>query len=112
MVTVEASGSQLTDGTEQTLATIVTPRVLLLVIDLDVMTDAGDIIVLRAKRKVLTGSASAQIYFAATFEGVDGGFPGETVQISIPMPTPFEGIFTIERTAGADRTYEWSVESI
>ena len=112
MVTVEASGSQLTDGTEQTLATITTPRVLLLAIDLDVMTGVADSITIRAKRKVLVGSASGQIYFVTTFTGVDGGFPGETVQISIPMPSPHEGIFTIERVGGVDRTYEFSIESI
>lgn len=107
MPTVEASGTILATGSEQTLGTIVTNRNLLLVVDLTNL-QAGDSVTLKMKRKVLSADAAALIYARQTYSGVQA----DPLAISIPIPSPFQAVFTLQQIAGVNRNFNYSVESI
>lgn len=106
MPTVENTGTVAADGTEQTLATINTNRNLLLVVDLSNM-QAGDTVILKAKRKVTT-AGSVRGYIRRTYSGVQT----DAASISIPLPSPHQAVFTLQQTAGVNRNYDYSVESL
>ncbi len=97
------SGSTLTDGTEQTLATRTSGKTAMLGIDLNVMV-AADILEVRLYTKVLAGSTSRTVW-SATYANVQS----PVNQYSVPIPAVHEWKATIKRTAGADHTYDWSV---
>ncbi len=110
MPTVEASGQQLADGTEQTLATIAANRSLLLRVDVSVLAD-GETVVLRVKERVLVGGADRTI-FADIFDNGNG--TRSQMPVSIPISSPHQAVFTLQQdtTFGAFKTFDWSVESL
>ena len=103
---VEATGTTLADGTEQTLSTINTPRNLTLSLDASVLS-TGDAIRLRAYKKVLSGGALVLFY-----EEIFGGAQSVPGLISTPLPSPHQAAFTLEQLSGTYRSFPWSVESM
>lgn len=104
---VEASGQQTATGggTEDIVSTISVPRVLTFVVDCANMV-AGDTVTLRVKRKTRSGDTVRTVH-KETFTGVQD----DPVQISIPMPSPHQAVFSITQEAGAVKAFPWSVES-
>lgn len=92
--------------TEHTLATITTGKTCVLLVDCLNMV-AGDVLILRAKVKTLTGSTAALAY-QATYAHAQG----EPVKISIPVPALYSVAFTLEQTDGTGRDFPWSVVSL
>jgi hypothetical protein len=107
MPTVENTGTIVANGTEQTLATISLNRNLVAVVNLSNMA-AGDTVIIKAKRKVLAGDANALGYIRQQFDGAQT----DPVAISIPLPSPHQAVFTLQQTAGVNRSYPYSIESI
>ena len=107
-VTIENSGTQTAIiDTEHTLDTDADAKVFVLLVDTKAMV-LGDILELRGKVKVLTGSTLALVYFA-TYAHVQE----EIVKASVPVTSPgFQMDFTLKQTAGTGRAFEWSVVSI
>ena len=104
---VRDSDTTTTDGTEQTLGIAQTfSGVYVVQIDLSAM-QAGDTVVLKAKTKVLTASATA-IFIEQTFTGVQT----EPIAQTEPVTSPFLFTATLQRTVGADRAYPWSINSV
>lgn len=105
---VEASGTKVAtgSGTEDTLATINSPRVLSVIVDLTNLV-AGDAVTLRVKRKILSGSSLRTVY-RETFSGVQG----EPAMISVPVPSPHQAVFTLTLETATPRNFDWSVESM
>jgi len=106
MPTVEASGTLLATAAEQTLATVSSNRNLLLVVDLTLM-QAGDTVILKVYRKVLTTGALV-LYARQSY--VDA--QTDPVAISIPFPSPFQASATLQQTVGGFRNFPWSLESL
>lgn len=106
MPTQVDSGSTLTDGTEQTLSSPLLNRSYVLWLDLNAL-QLGDAVRVRAKRKVLV---SGTIRKCA--EQVFSGVQDPPVTCLVPVSFPFGGEFSIQRTAGTDRTIPWSLESL
>lgn len=106
-VTEATSGSQTaTISTEHTLATITTPGVYMLRVDVNAMA-LGDRLVLRAKVKARSADTTRQL-FSAVFEHVQA----DTITDSIPVPIVHEVVFTLQQTAGTGRAFPWSVVSL
>lgn len=104
---VEASGTKTCtgSGTEDTLATVNLARTLSLIIDTTNMT-AASVLTIRAKRKVLSGSAVVTVH-EETINGVQDQ-PG---WIMVPMPSPHQAVFTITQQDATPISVPWSVES-
>lgn len=105
MPTVEDSGTITTSASEQTLTSITANKTLMLWLDL-VNLQAGDTVVVRCKRTVLSGG-TARTIITQTYSGVQD----PPVVCSPPFTAPHGATFTIQRTAGSDRSIPWSVES-
>lgn len=102
-----ASGNTTTDGTEQTLASgTAAAGTYQCLVDTTNMVD-GDIIELRCYTKS-NGSATEHQEFYASF----GGAQGDAVKASPIIPTAADVKFTIKRTAGTDRAYQWGVNNL
>ena len=105
------SGTKTTDGTEQTLYTSSTARVTQLIINMDNSTST-ETIVIREKQKVLSGG-SAVLVEKTTLVGADGGLPnGALVFQTNPMAGAYGVTYTIEKTAGTNRNYDWRVDEL
>lgn len=106
MVAEIASDAQLTViDTEHPLVTSTLARNFVLRIGGDVML-AGDVIEIRAKVKVRSGGATIG-YIVGTFSGAQPA--DEEALDSIPISSVHEIAFTLKQTAGAVRTFEWSL---
>lgn len=104
---VETSGTQVcVIGTEHTLATISTNRILIMVLDL-ANAAAGDTFELRVKTRVLTAGVTRE-FVLGTFTGAQA----QPITQSLPVDSPFEAIFTVKQTAGIGRSVTWRVDSI
>ncbi len=104
-ISQNTSGTQsATVTTEHVLATITAAGTYQLVVDTSNMVLA-DVLELRIKVKVLTGSTSAEAFFAAYAQdqGVD------VVKYSPPIGAPFEFIATLKQTAGTSRNFDWAI---
>lgn len=102
-----ANGTQTaTVTTEHTLATITTVGTFLLNVDTSNMVN-GDVLELRAKKKVLTGG-SAAVVAISSFSNVQA----DPVKISIPFVSLYSLAFTLKQTAGTSRNFDWNVEQI
>lgn len=103
--TVVDSDTTLADGTEQTLFTTSTSNHYTASIDLSNM-QSGDTLIIRAYKKVLTGSSFAEV-IKETFLGAQ-----DAPNFYIPfISCPFGYQLTIEQTGGTNRNYDWSVET-
>lgn len=103
---VEASGTKLATGAEDTLATIATPRNLVLLVDLSNMA-AGDTVTLRVKRAAKPAGLTRSVY-----EEVFSGVQDVPIAISAPIPSPTSASFTLQQSAGTMRNFDWAVESL
>jgi hypothetical protein len=106
MPSVEQSGTVTADGTEQTLATVTANRNLMLIVDCSNM-QSGDRVVVKSKRKVLSTSAAAEEFQRREIVGAQGA-----AIVMDPMPSPHQGVFTLEQTGGTNRSFEYSVEAL
>jgi hypothetical protein len=104
--TVETSGSTLTDGTLQTLATSTTLGAFQVMWDLSVLQN-GDIVELHVLAKTLTGSTAATV-----FHGVFGHAQAEPVKVTPMILSPFQLIVKMKLTDGTNRTIDWSLNRI
>jgi hypothetical protein len=106
MPTTESSGTQsATVGTEHSLATITTSRVLVLTVDAVNMAN-GDALELRVKTRVLSGGTNRLAYMASY-----ANVQADPVKISVPVVSMHSCEFTLKQTAGTGRGYDWSVVS-
>lgn len=103
---VEASGTLTADGSEQTLSTVAAPRTLICAIDLTNLAD-GDVVVVRAYRKVLSGGGHLMLW-----EEYIAGAVLDPCLLSAAMPSPHSGYFTLMQVAGTYRQFPWSIESL
>ena len=98
-----ASGSQTTDGTENSLVSGTASGTYVLTLETVNMAD-GDVLEIRGYHKPGASATKRQnFYLALSNTQGDPGF------ISPPIPTEGYVEFTIKRTAGTDRSYKWSV---
>ena len=109
MPTVEASGTQTaTIGTEHTLATIVTAKTLVLLVDVVNMVNADEL-ELRVKTKILSGGVTRTAYKASYKHAQSAD---DLIKISIPIPSDQEAVFTLKQAAGTGRAFPWKVMSL
>jgi hypothetical protein len=103
--TSNQSGSQTaTIGTEHTLGTAVTtPGAYVLIVDTNAMAD-GDVLELRVKTKVKSGSTSRLAYFI-TYANQQG----EPNKNTVPVPVDTEVVFTLKQVAGTGRAFDWNI---
>lgn len=106
MPTVVSSGTTVTDGTEQTLATPILNRAYVLWLDL-VLLQSADIVRVRANRKVLSSGTERK-----AAEQVFTGVQDPPLVCLVPVSFPYGGSFTLQRTGGTDRSIPWSLESL
>jgi len=102
-VTIADSGTQTTTGSVDTLTTQASAGVYQLVIDLNAMV-AGDAIEIVLRTIVLSGGTERD-----TYRGVYWGVQANPIIYSWPVATDISFSVDIERTAGTDRAYPWSV---
>ncbi|HEY6009420.1 MAG TPA: hypothetical protein VIU40_13930 [Geobacteraceae bacterium] len=100
--TLTATGS----GTEDTLATVSSPRNLCLVVDLTNLA-GGDAVTIRVKRKVLSGG-SVRVVYKETWAGAQT----DPVVVSVPVPSPHQAVFTLALESATPRAFDWSIESL
>lgn len=106
-VTESNNGSQTaTISTEHTLATITTPGVYVLRVDVNALA-LGDRLVLRAKVRARSADTTRQL-FSAVFEHAQA----DKIADSIPVPIVHELVWTLQQTAGTGRAFPWSVVSL
>lgn len=106
MPTVETSGTISTTAGEQTIVSTILNRSFVLWLDLNAM-GSGDTFRVRMKRKVLAGGTIRECAYQ-DFTGAQS----PPVQAVVPVAFPYGGDFTIQRTAGSDRSVPWSLESL
>ena len=106
-IPVVASGTQAaTIGTEHTLVTDTANHAYVLVVDTNAMVN-GDVLELRIKTKVLSGSASRLAYIA-----IYAHVQAMPNKYSTPVPANIEIVCTLKQTAGTGRSYDWSLLNI
>ena len=110
MSTIVASGTLTADGSEDTIGSALnTAGTYIVVVDTTNMA-AGDATLLKAKRKVLPSDGGAAIVYEASFQNAQA----DSVKISIPIPLPTNCAitFTLMQTAGTNRSYDYSIETL
>lgn len=106
-LTVTNSGTLTSSGSEQTLGAERTDgKTYVCQVDLSNMA-AGDLITIRAKCKVLTGSTARTLY-RATFANAQA----DAVVQSPPIPAPYSVTFTLITNAGTNRDYDYALISM
>jgi hypothetical protein len=103
----QATGTQAaTLDTEHSLSTRTDGKTYVLCVNLTNMVN-GDIVLLRAKVKPLTGSTAVLAYSAAYAHAQT-----QKAVYSVPIPAVHSVEFTLEQTDGTGRNFEWSVISL
>jgi hypothetical protein len=100
------TGNTTTDGTEQTLFSTASAGYYGAQIDLTNMA-SGDAIELRIYGKA-NGSASEALIFYRSFANVQS----EPLKVWPPILSVSDFKFTLKRTAGTDRSYQWGIVSV
>lgn len=108
MPTQEASGTVAATGAEQTLASITLNRSLSAFVDLSNM-GAGDEIILRQKRRILSAVSTLRTFETVPFVGVQSDPDAAGMS---PVSSPFEYELTLHQTKGVLRNFDFSVESL
>jgi len=104
---IVSSGTQAaTVGTEHTLVTSTTGKTYVLVVDTNAMAN-GDVLELRIKTKVLSGSSS-RLAYPANYTNVQA-MPNK---YSPPVPANIEIVCTLKQVAGTGRSFDWVLLSI
>lgn len=104
-LTVVTSGSQLMDGSEDSLISETTAAVYILSLDLTPMA-LGDVIEVRIYTKTKSASTK-EIAYIATYSNVQG----EPNKFSVPVPAGYYFEATLKQTAGTNRTIDWALLS-
>lgn len=110
MSTVVASGTLTADGAEDSIGSVQnTAGTYIVVVDTSNMAN-GDATLLKAKRKTISSDAAASIVYEASYQNAQA----DPVKISIPIPLPVNGAvaFTLTQTAGINRSYNYSIETL
>ena len=102
MTTLFSSGTQVATGAEDTLADITATGTFTIYINRTNMA-LGDSAILRVKTKVLSGD-TADLIDQATLN-----IQSSVVVRSLPYDSDQQLIFTLEQTAGTNRSYTWKV---
>lgn len=102
---LEASGTVTTDGTEQTLATLTTNSVKTWVLDLGALQN-GDEVVTRIYTITLAAGTERKL-----FEVPWRHAQALPEKQSIPVPSDVSVRFTVQLTAGSNRSIPWKVLS-
>lgn len=103
-----ANGTTTTDGTEQTLVDLTSKAgVLKFVLDTRNMA-SGNTTVVRVYKKAKVGG-TLSLLSATTYNDAQSVPLKETDGLTYSLGTELK--ITIERTAGTNRAYDWSVES-
>lgn len=106
-ISVTNYGTLTASSSEQTLGASRTDgKTYVLQVDLGEMV-AGDVVEIRAKAKVLTGSTEATIY-KATFANAQG-YP---VVQTPPIPAPYQVTFTLKQPTGTARDFDYALMSL
>lgn len=87
------NGTNVCDGTEQTISTEASAKTYVLMADLNDMAN-GETLIVRLKTKPLTGGTTRTVY-RADYANVQTTQP---IIISVPVPSLFEFIVTFEGT--------------
>ncbi len=104
--TLDASGTQTASiNTEHTLRTSTANGTFCFIVDLVNMA-SGDILELRIKTKVLSGSTQHGAYIW-TYK--DAQNSDNNVAVSVPIPSDIQAAFTLKQTAGTGRSFDWKV---
>ncbi len=107
-ITTKASGTQTAViTTEHTLDTEADVGIYVFMVNLVNLAN-GDVVILRAKTKVLTGDTAASIY-TAVYSHSQGGTP---IVASPPITSMHQLIITLEQSAGTGRNFPWSLLQI
>lgn len=105
-VTLSSSGTQVcsVQGTEYSIISSFGTGVYIVTLDLSDLA-AGEVLVCRAKAKVLSGG-SAVLMYTATYSGVQA----EPCVSSIPLPIGYTsgGSFTLQQTSGSGASIPWN----
>lgn len=102
---IVASNVTTTTGSEQTLASLTKPGVYAFKIDVGNL-QSGDTLRIRLKIKVLSGGTVRELYR----QDITGAQVAPNIlQISVPVASRHQFEVSIQRTAGTDRSYPWSV---
>lgn len=106
-IAVLASGTQTaTLTTEHTLATDVTGKTVVLVVDTANLVN-GETVELKLYTKVLSGGTERLAYYA-TYIHVQG----EPAKYSVPVPANISVKATLEQNGGTGRAFPWALLSI
>lgn len=107
-----------TVGTEATLDAETGAGVYVITVNLKNMVN-GDIVQLRAYKKVLTGDAQSWLAYKAEYSNLQGDAAavgskanGEVLAISVPIVGAFGCTFTLLQTAGTARAFDWVVDQL
>jgi hypothetical protein len=103
---LETSGTLVTDGTEQTIATLTSNSVKTWIIDLGALVN-GDEVVARIYTKALAGGTERLLWPPVPWRHAQAA----PVKMSLPIPSDVSVRFTLQRTAGTDRAIPWKVLS-
>lgn len=107
MTTSVSDNALVANGTEQTIDTITTAGSFAIEVDTNAMA-SGDKMVLRVKTKVRSVGTTRLVYTSELYANVQV----EPVKVSPPVPSTNEIVFTLEQTAGTNRTYPWEIVSL
>ena len=107
MATSHEVGSKTSDGTEQTLNTTspdLTDGAFQLWVDLSTMVN-DDIVTLRIKEKVQATGGTQRLVWSATFKHIQAN----PASVSPPLILLFGWDMTLEKEAGANTAFPWSI---
>lgn len=102
-----AVGPTTTTGSLQTLATVATNGTHNFCIDLTLMANADELLVQILKKAMATGG-TALLHIEERFRNIQA----KPVWNSGAIVSPYGLIVKIQRTAGADHAYDWSLDYI
>lgn len=104
--TLDSSGTQTADGTEDILASPTANATYVLFVDLHTMA-AGDIVELRCYTKVLSSSTLRQVW-KGTFDFYDASI--NPIVQSPMLPSDQQAKFTLKQVAGTNESYDWAIK--
>jgi hypothetical protein len=106
-LTVVDSNTTTTDGTSQSLSAQTPAGVYVFAIDTNAMADADELLI-QMQMKVLTGGTVRTLWRAT----VGPSARAEKIVESPPVVGPFGCTVKIQRLAGTDRAYDWSLMTL
>lgn len=108
--TIAASGTVVSDGTEQTLATITTPGAYEFIVDMGAMVNT-EVVLLRIKEPVLAGGTTRSLEYLS-YTATGSGAPEPTARAIGPRSIDQSATFTLQRTSGSARSHPWKIKRL